>query len=211
MKDALRRRIRHYLKTLDDGASRPICLNFAEQGLIPAPKTVLSYLCHGGEINSDGLNAHYIAQGLIVAAPKVSGDRMAFHQIIYAQGPFIAGAFGIREPPPDAPRIFPPEPTPPEHPPHSAPAELAFPVLILIPGLAFARNGDRLGKGAGYYDRFLTEFLAAYPGRRAEITLAGACHEFQIVDRVPTESHDIPVDCLLTERNAILCMEEQHG
>jgi 5-formyltetrahydrofolate cyclo-ligase len=80
-----------------------------------------------------------------------------------------------------------------------------FPVLILVPGLAFDRLGNRLGRGAGYYDRFLESFFASYPEKRDEITLAGVCHSFQIVERVPVAAHDIPVDCLLTENGCILC------
>jgi len=233
MKDELRRRMRQRLRTLDENEDRSISLNFLEQSLFPEPKTVFTFLSHGGEISTDELNEYYIARGTVVAAPKVTGDRMGFYRLSSAHGPFVKGAFGIREPAPDAELIFAPELniapelSPTETPPreHNSPAThltarelnsppeptLAFPLLILIPGLAFDKNGDRLGKGAGYYDRFLTEFLARYKDRRAEITLAGACHGFQIVERVPTESHDIPVDCLLTERNAILCMEEQHG
>lgn len=208
MKDELRRRMRQRLRTLDENEDRSISLNFLEQSLFPEPKTVFTFLSHGGEISTDELNEYYIARGTVVAAPKVTGDRMGFYRLSSAHGPFAKGAFGIREPAPDAELIFAPELN---IAPELSPTELRFPLLILIPGLAFDKNGDRLGKGAGYYDRFLTEFLAYYKDRRAEITLAGACHGFQIVERVPTESHDIPVDCLLTERNAILCMEEQHG
>ncbi len=219
MKDELRRRMRQRLRALDENANRSVSLDGLELGLFPEPKTVFTFLSHGGEISTDELNEYYLARGAIVAAPKVTGDRMGFYRLTSAHGPFVQGAFGIREPAPDAELIFAPELSrtpelsPPELniTPEQSPTELRFPLLILIPGLAFDKNGDRLGKGAGYYDRFLTDFLRRYNARRAEITLAGACHDFQIVERVPTESHDIPVDCLLTERNAILCMEEQHG
>jgi 5-formyltetrahydrofolate cyclo-ligase len=229
MKDELRRRMRQRLRTLDENANRSVSLDGLELGLFPEPKTVFTFLSHGGEISTDELNEYYLARGAIVAAPKVTGDRMGFYRLTSAHGPFVQGAFGIREPAPDTELIFAPElrspelsspelssPEPTTAPelniaPEQSPTELRFPLLILIPGLAFDKNGDRLGKGAGYYDRFLTDFLRRFRARRAEITLAGACHDFQIVERVPTESHDIPVDCLLTERNAILCMEEQHG
>lgn len=221
MKDELRRRMRQRLKAPDGEANRSICLDCLELGLFPEPKTVFTFLSHGGEISTDELNEHYIAKGAVVAAPRVTGRDMGFYRLLSAKGPFVTGAFGIREPAPDAQPVFAPELNiVPElsHPELSIGPErskpqpaIIFPVLILVPGLAFDKNGDRLGKGAGYYDRFLSKFLAQYGHRRGEITLAGACHGFQIVERVPTESHDIPVDCLLTERNAILCMEEQHG
>lgn len=65
--------------------------------------------------------------------------------------------------------------------------------LILVPGLAFgASDGSRLGRGGGYYDRFL-----ATPGLRAR-RIGVAC-EWQVSDRVPCESHDIRVQELITE------------
>jgi len=65
--------------------------------------------------------------------------------------------------------------------------------LILVPGLAFgATDGSRLGRGGGFYDRFL-----ATPGLRAR-RIGLAC-EWQVSDRVPCESHDIRVEGLVTE------------
>lgn len=71
--------------------------------------------------------------------------------------------------------------------------------LILVPGLAFgASDGSRLGRGGGFYDRFL-----ATPGVRAR-RIGVAC-EWQVSDRVPCEAHDIRVQELVTEaRHRIL-------
>lgn len=55
--------------------------------------------------------------------------------------------------------------------------------LIVVPGMAFDRNGNRLGRGKGYYDRF----LAKYP----EVARIGICFDFQVVDSVPTDDFDI--------------------
>lgn len=62
--------------------------------------------------------------------------------------------------------------------------------LALIPGMAFDRDGHRLGRGRGYYDRLLPRLSRAY-------TL-GICFPFQLVDHVPSLSHDIPVREILT-------------
>ena len=61
--------------------------------------------------------------------------------------------------------------------------------LVLMPGLAFTEKGDRMGYGGGFYDRFLAE-EPNHP------TLA-LCYDFQMVDRLPTEEYDIPVDTVL--------------
>ena len=64
--------------------------------------------------------------------------------------------------------------------------------LVLVPGLAFDLQGNRLGRGAGYYDRFFTRLPSDVP----KIALAFDC---QIVDLVPTDPHDMPVDMIITE------------
>jgi len=65
------------------------------------------------------------------------------------------------------------------------------PSLVLVPGLAFNRSGGRLGYGAGFYDRW----LSAHPARTI-----GVCFEAQLVDDLPLEPHDHPLDAVLTER-----------
>ena len=64
---------------------------------------------------------------------------------------------------------------------------------MLVPGLAFARDGARLGRGGGFYDRLL-----AGPQLRAR--RVGVCFEVQIVEAMPLEEHDQRVDEVLTER-----------
>lgn len=66
--------------------------------------------------------------------------------------------------------------------------------LIIIPGLAFDRSFNRLGRGKGYYDKLL---------QQSNALKVGIAFNFQIVDRVPVEPHDIPLDYLITE-NEIL-------
>lgn len=58
--------------------------------------------------------------------------------------------------------------------------------LIVVPGVAFDRNGNRIGRGKGYYDRFLCKHLDAYR--------IGICFDFQVVDEVPTEDNDIKMN-----------------
>ena len=60
--------------------------------------------------------------------------------------------------------------------------------LVLVPGVAFDKNGNRLGRGKGYYDHFLT-------GRRVE--KVGVCFPFQVVEEIPTEPFDIVMDKII--------------
>ena len=68
--------------------------------------------------------------------------------------------------------------------------------LVLVPGLAFDEYGFRLGYGGGYYDRFFTEIEKNVPK-------IGLCFNIQIIDKVPINSYDIPVDYIITEKDII--------
>ncbi|NDW09177.1 5-formyltetrahydrofolate cyclo-ligase [Dysgonomonas sp. 520] len=67
--------------------------------------------------------------------------------------------------------------------------------LIIVPGVAFDRQLNRLGRGKGYYDRFLKQVKAPK---------IGICFEFQLLDKIPIDEHDIPMDMVVTE-NEIIC------
>lgn len=62
--------------------------------------------------------------------------------------------------------------------------------LIVVPGVAFDRKGNRLGRGRGYYDRFLCQHL--------DVKRIGICFDFQLVDEVPAEPFDIRMDEVLS-------------
>ena len=62
--------------------------------------------------------------------------------------------------------------------------------LIIVPGVAFDRKGNRIGRGKGYYDRFLCQHL--------EVKRIGICFDFQLVNEVPTEPLDIKMDEVIT-------------
>ena len=67
--------------------------------------------------------------------------------------------------------------------------------VAIIPGVAFDRNGNRLGRGKGYYDRFLSHF----PGIKI-----GICADFRLVDAIPAEAHDVKMDYVITPSTTIL-------
>ena len=70
--------------------------------------------------------------------------------------------------------------------------------LFLVPGIAFSRDGARLGQGGGWYDRVLVH-------RRADSLVVGVAFDEQIVDEIPCEAHDIPLDFLCTPRDFVCC------
>ncbi len=90
------------------------------------------------------------------------------------------GAYGIREPDPAI----------------AARADLSLLDAVLLPGVAFDTSGGRLGYGGGYYDRFL-------PALTNRPLLIGLGFSLQVIERVPREAHDWPLDYLATEDGVI--------
>jgi len=66
------------------------------------------------------------------------------------------------------------------------------PELVLVPGLAFSRDGHRLGRGGGFYDRLLT-------GRASNSIKVGICFAFQLVETIPIEPHDAIMDAVMSD------------
>lgn len=67
--------------------------------------------------------------------------------------------------------------------------------LMIIPAVAYDRRGNRLGRGKGFYDRLLGEVKA---------TKIGVGYEFQLVDEIPVEEHDVPMDMVITQSATIV-------
>jgi len=69
--------------------------------------------------------------------------------------------------------------------------------LVIVPGLVFDKNGHRIGYGYGYYDRFLKKI----DGDKK----IGLAFDFQLVDKIPEEQHDVPMDIIVTEERVLKC------
>ncbi|MDR0558241.1 MAG: 5-formyltetrahydrofolate cyclo-ligase [Treponema sp.] len=143
--------------------------------------TVLLFLSMKYEIDTAPLLERALYEGKNVFAPKIINGKLVFFQIFEhdLNGSWDAGAFGIREPQEPASR----KALSPSH----------FPCLIVTPGLAFDRNGNRLGRGKGYYDRFFAELDA----QRLPYFSVGLCMPSQIVERVPVKPWDKRMDAVL--------------
>ena len=68
--------------------------------------------------------------------------------------------------------------------------------LVIVPAVAYDRNGNRIGRGKGYYDRLLS---------RTKALRIGVAYDFQLVDEITAEPHDIPVDIVITESATYIC------
>ncbi|MFW2489532.1 5-formyltetrahydrofolate cyclo-ligase [Clostridium chromiireducens] len=72
--------------------------------------------------------------------------------------------------------------------------------LIVVPGVAFDRNGGRMGYGAGFYDRYFKKITKDNIERIIKLALA---YNFQVLDKVPMNEQDVPVDFIITEKEFI--------
>ena len=70
-------------------------------------------------------------------------------------------------------------------------------IIVIVPGLAFDKNYDRLGKGKGYYDRFFEKY------DKLNMTKVAICFECQLLESIPHDEHDKKVDIIVTENSVL--------
>lgn len=173
-KQALRRYIRERKRAMTEeqivAESEKLGHLFVQSDLYQQAKTVYGYLPYNQEVRTVPMLEQALRDGKRVAVPKVYGEEMKF---IYMDdlSKVEKGYAGIPEPIADEP---------------VADDKTA---LVLMPGLAFDKEGHRIGYGGGFYDKF----LAAEPNHP---TLA-LCYAFQMQARLETEEFDVPVDTVL--------------
>ena len=142
-------------------------------------RQVLLYLSKGSEVDTWKVFARALAEGKEVYAPRcLDGEgTMGFFQVTSPQE-LLQGRFGLWEPDPR----------------RCAPWRRREGALCLVPGIAFDRQGYRLGYGKGYYDRFLAGFSG---------TAAGLCFRELALERLPRGPQDRRVDVLVTEAGVL--------
>jgi 5-formyltetrahydrofolate cyclo-ligase len=146
---------------------------------------LLSFLSMPREISTEGMIRAARAGGTSVAVPRIEAGDIRF-LVMPADAPTPPrDRWGIPVPDPAWPALEPAR---------------AGRMLISAPGLAFDRKGNRLGRGKGYYDRFLSRARAS----GAHCVVIGICFSDQLVDDVPHSESDQPVDGVVTERETLL-------
>lgn len=170
LRKAIRERKRAMTEAEIVAASRRLGELFLNCEQYRCAKTIYGYLPYNQEVRTVPMLEQAIRDGKRVAVPKCYGDEMKF---IYMDdlSKVEKGYANIPEPIADDPVAD--DPT----------------ALVLMPGLAFTTDGKRMGYGGGFYDKF----LAAEPNHPT----VALCYAFQMVEDLPTEEYDIPVDCVL--------------
>lgn len=188
MKNTIRKQvleIRNKLSDADvDRFSGDIFRNLKENDFFKASTHIMIYLDFKHEVKTDPIINYCLINGKKVYVPICIPET---HEIaisrITSLDELQSGHFGIREPFPEYLRL----------------ADSRLIELVLVPGVAFDASGNRIGFGAGYYDRFMKRLK---PGA----VKAALAYSFQVVDMVPSDKYDIPADYIITEKNTVVCL-----
>jgi len=140
-------------------------------------KAVLAFVPLKGEPNILGLLEEILDDGKELFLPRIKEDKLEVVQI-QSLDDLKEGSFGIMEPRNGLQE-----------------ADRSYFNLILVPGVGFSENCDRLGFGKGFYDRLLKE-IQGYK--------IGVGYEFQVLPELPTEIHDVKMDMVVSEGGVYL-------
>lgn len=193
----LRERIKQTLK--EQNEDKHYC-NFQSQkalielynfDLFKEASCVLSFVSYGTEIKTNQLLDIILNENKMLCLPRTENEKMEFYYINsdedFSEQTEI-GEYGITVPKSNQDKLDI----------NSIPDK----TLIIIPGLAFDERGNRLGKGKGYYDKFLAELLSTSEKEKI-LGIVGYCYDFQIIDKVITEPNDIPVDYIISDKRIV--------
>ena len=144
-------------------------------------ETILAYIDTQQEISTRAILEDAWRCGKTTAVPRVEGKTMEFYQITSYED-LEPGHFGVWEPKVHCPVYEGPS------------------ALLLVPGVAFDREGRRIGYGGGFYDRYLE--------KHPDIQRVAVAFSFQMFDQVPTEPTDICPQILVTEEETCCLTSE---
>jgi len=161
-------------------ASERIRRFVAELPELRRAKTVLMFLSIADEVDTFPIISDALAAGKAIAVPKVDRRRKTMNAVALRDlaSDLVPGVFGILEP--RGSEVV-------------APGEIDF---VLVPARGYDREGNRIGRGGGYYDRYMS-----HPDFHA--TRCGIAFSAQVLDAVPHAAHDLPVEVLVTEHGAV--------
>jgi len=186
MKEDLRRRIMKKRNAVSTSElmekSAKIKHRIFEMDLFRNAQTILFYVSYDNEVFTHDMIKESMSMGKTVVVPKsVTKDNTLILSKLTNWNDLKVGAYNILEPKQDTIKEIPAESID----------------LILVPGVVFDIHGNRIGHGKGYYDRLLND--------TQKVSHIGLAFETQIVDAVPVEGHDLPVDIIVTEERIIEC------
>lgn len=177
-----KRRLRRTIQTLEaqlsprylESSGRAVAAHLLAMPAYRAAGTVFCFAGFGREINTRPILEDALASGKVLCVPLCTASGQMELRRLTALDQLAPGTFGIPAPPA-----------------HSAAAEIDEVDFAVLPCVTCDRAGRRLGRGGGYYDRFLSRY------RGGAVLL---CREKLLRQEIPVEPHDYPVPWVLTER-----------
>jgi len=180
VKKELRQRLRQRLAAMPPQVvhdlSLAVCDNLCELPVFRKAETLMVYLSTAHEVDTSQIALRAWDLSKRVLAPRVSWEqrRMLPVEIKSLTNDVLEGAIGLREPV------------------EGMPIPVSEIDLVIVPGLAFDPRGNRLGRGRGFYDRFLAH-------RDFRSVRCGVAFEDQVVESIPSGEHDVRVNLLVTD------------
>lgn len=186
----LRRQLRNRLVSMPEtqrkGKSRQACQNLISTDEFRRSSIVMMYLSLPHEVDTSEAILHAWQLGKIVAVPKISWQQrhMIPVQINSLETGLSTGAWGLRNPTGGAPIPF---------------GDID---LVVAPALGYDRQGNRLGRGGSFYDRF-------FANKDVRAARCGLAFAEQVLDAIPVTESDQPVHLLVTDEEVIYCDERK--
>lgn len=179
LKDRLRSKMRKKIQAISPARQKSKSLQIFKHVLASdfyqQSGSLLIYVSFKTEVNTQGLIRRALKDGKKVFVPHITGKKMRACRIRNFDRDLKEGAFGILQP----------------HSPDDRDLKNSDFDLVFVPGLAFDEKGGRLGRGAGYFDRYLAKLKKTIK--------IGLAYKQQVVKTVPLEKHDVCLDFLITD------------
>ena len=187
-KKILRKEILTKRKNIDilkkEAIDKKIVDKFYESKYYKEAKNIFIYISYDSEINTKGIINKALNDNKKIYVPRTEFKTRLMDAVeIVSLDNLIESEYGILEPSVEEP--------------HIEPSGLD---LIIVPGVAFDRNGGRMGYGAGFYDRYFKKISKDNIKKIVKLALA---YDFQVLEEVPMNEQDVPVSYIITEKEFI--------
>ena len=187
-KKALRKEIlakRNIMDAIEkEEKDRKILDEFYESNYYREAKNIFIYISYDSEVNTKGIIKKALRDNKKIYVPRTEFKTRLMDAVeITSLNNLIESEYGILEPSVEEPHIDPNEID-----------------LIVVPGVAFDRNGGRMGYGAGFYDRYFKKISKDNMKKVIKLALA---YDFQILEKIPMNEQDVPVNYIITETKFI--------
>jgi len=184
LRHSVQERIAHLSEKEKSAEGRTLCRHLLTH--IPKGSTVCAYYPMKSEADIHLLLEELLLRGDTVFLPCFENSTLIFRQVLDFDH-LRKGALGVLEPTQDEPVLT------------SGEGD-----IVLVPGRAFDRTGNRMGRGNGGYDKWIRKQRKMNP----ETLFVGIALECQLVGSVPTEPHDEPIDAIATARGLVDAVKE---